>query len=105
MRSGFGSRQGIHDLIVITTLSFTPWATVKVGDTHEIMFSVAGIWSIVWLRYYFTLKHCGGGTVPKSWYHLIVLWPAVVMKADEVHSIVGSGPVPYTLLARLSIGL
>ena len=26
-------------------------------------------------------------------------------RGDEVHSTVGSGPVPYTLLARLSIGL
>ena len=26
-------------------------------------------------------------------------------RVDEGHSIVGSGPVPYTLLARLSIGL
>ena len=31
-------------------------------------------------------------------------WP-VVMRGDEVHLIVGSGPVSYTLLARLSIGL
>ena len=30
---------------------------------------------------------------------------SVVMRGDEVHSIVGSGPVPYTLLAQLSIGL
>ena len=30
-------------------------------------------------------------------------WP-VMMRGDEVHSIVGSGPVAYTLLARLSIG-
>ena len=31
-------------------------------------------------------------------------WP-VVMRGDEVHSVVGSGPVPYTSLARLNIGL
>ena len=31
-------------------------------------------------------------------------WP-VLMRGDEVHSVVGSGPVPYTSLARLNIGL
>ena len=31
-------------------------------------------------------------------------WP-VVMGGGEVRSVVGSGPVPYSLLARLSIGL
>ena len=46
MRSGFDSRQGSHDLIAIATLSFTPWAIVKVGAIDEIMLSVAGIRSI-----------------------------------------------------------
>ena len=48
------------------------------------------------------LKHCGGGTVPKRL--ISPGWP-VVMGSGEVRSTVGSGPVPYTLLARLSIGL
>ena len=51
------------------------------------------------------LKYCGGGTVPKR---LISAgyrgWP-VAVGSGEVHLVLGSGPVPYILLARLSIGL
>ena len=38
---------GSHDLIAVATFALTPSAIVKVGDTHEIMFSVPGIRSIV----------------------------------------------------------
>ena len=38
---------GSHDLIAVATFALTPWAIVKVGDTHEIMFSVAGIGTII----------------------------------------------------------
>ena len=51
MRSGFNSRQGIHDLIAIATLALPPRAIVETDDiSHENTFSVARLGSLVWLH-------------------------------------------------------
>ena len=102
------SRQGGHDLIAIRYVYSMPRGyQSRHRDTHEIMFSVAvsGFRVSRLATPDIILKHCGGGIVPKR---LISPgyrgWP-VVMGSGEVRPVVGSGPVPYTSLARLNIGL
>ena len=76
-------------------------------DTHEIMLSVLylGLGSRVWLQYCILLN---------SVLKLVCVWidvtwfiscPGSIRRVAEDHSVVGSGPVPYILLARLSICL
>ena len=96
-----------HDLIAIATLSFTSRAIVETDDiTHENTLSVAV--SGFTVSRLATSDIILNSVLDTVYARIDVTWLpclSVVMRCDEVHSIVGSGPVPYTLLARLTIGL
>ena len=107
MRSAFDSRQGNHDLTAIHyPYSMLRGYRSRRRDTHEIMLSVLylGLGSRVWLQYCIILN-----SVLKLLCVLIdVTWLIVASRTGrsrEKHLVVGSGPVPYKLLARLSICL
>ena len=96
-----------HDLTAIHYLYSTPRGfRSRHRDTHEIMLSVLylSLGSRVWLQYCIILN---------SVLKLLGVWSDVTWfivasrtgRSREKHLVVGSGPVPYILLARSSICL
>ena len=79
----------------------------KHRDTHEIMLfaSVSGfrVSRLATILHYTEL--CTRDSIRMDSCHLVHRGGSYWKRSREVHLVVGSGPVPYTLLARLSICL
>ena len=68
---------------------------------HEPMLHLSEFGFSFRLRYYFILKHCGGGTVPKVEIPWLFHSSVALKRGDEDDLVVGSGLVSFTLLGQI----
>ena len=98
----------VNDLIAILPSFTASWLSIEADDiTHENTFSVAvsGFTVSRLATSDIVLKHCARESIRNDLMSPGYRGWSYWKRSDEVHSVVGPGPVPYTLLARLSIGL